>query len=270
MHRAFALALALAACHASAAAPRAPKPALPSTLDPAAIDAWLAAELADRGVVGAQLVIVHEGATVLAKGYGTRSAGAAEPVTPDTPFAIGSVSKQLTCAAANLLADDGKLGFEDKVAKYYPELVRAADISLDDLGAHFSGYRDYYPLDYMDARMAAPIAPDDLLAKYAGMPLDFEPRSRWSYSNTGFVLLGRVVEKVSGLAFGTFLEQRIFQPLEMTHTRFGPPPTAAAGHTAFLVGPVVRAAAEADGWAIGAFGVYSTANDLARWDLAFS
>jgi D-alanyl-D-alanine carboxypeptidase len=272
MYRAAVLALAVAAaCHPSAAAPKAPAAPLPTTLDPVRIDAWLAAELEERGVVGAALVIVHEGAIVLAKGYGTRTLGTTDAITPDTPFAIGSVSKQLTCAAAYLLADAGKLAMEDKVAKYYPELVRAADITLDDLGAHLAGYRDYYPLDYVDApRMTTPIAPDDLLAKYAGMPLDFEPRARWSYSNTGFVLLGRVVEKASGLAFGKYLEERIFTPLEMTHSAFGPPPGAATGHTAFLLGPVERAAVESDGWAIGAFGVYSSATDLAKWDLAFS
>lgn len=243
----------------------------PIALDPAAIDAWLADELRARGAVGAAAAVVRDGATIFAKGYGTRAVGTRAPIGPDTPFSIGSVSKQLTCAAALLLADDGKLAMDDKVAKYYPQLTRAGDITLDDLGAHLAGYRDYYPLDYLDARMAAPIVPDDLLAKYAGMPLDFEPRSRGSYSNTGFMLLARIVERVSGLAFGTFLHQRIFAPLGMTHSSFGaPPPDAASGHDAFLLGPVERTTPEATGWALGAFGVYASAADLVRWDLALS
>jgi CubicO group peptidase (beta-lactamase class C family) len=184
--RCLAAVVVLAACRsAPVAAPAAPSIRIPTTLDPGGLDAWLASELSARGIVGASVVVLHDGAIVLAKGYCTREAGTAAPVSPDTPFAIGSVSKQLTCAATMLLADDGKLKLDDRVAKYYPELVRASDITLDDLGAHMSGYRDYYPLDYLDRRMVTPIAPDQLLAKYAGLPLDFEPRSRWSYSNTG-------------------------------------------------------------------------------------
>lgn len=265
--------LAVAACKSprpvTASKPPAVRP--PATLDPAAIDAWMTSELGTRGVVGASLVVVHEGAVVLARGYGTREIHTREPIDADTPFAIGSVSKQITCAATLLLADDGKLRMDDKVAKYYPNLVRAADITLEDLGAHMAGYRDYYPLDYLDSRMAKPIAPDDLIAKYAGMPIDFEPRSRWSYSNTGFVILARVVERVAGMPFGSFVQQRIFNPLKMAHSSAGlPPPGAAVGHNAFLLGRVERADHEADGWLVGAAGVYASASDLARWDLALS
>jgi CubicO group peptidase (beta-lactamase class C family) len=266
-----ALALFAACRSAPVATPTTPSVKLPTTLDPGGLDAWLASELKSRGVVGASVVVLHDGAIVLAKGYGTREAGTAAPVSPDTPFAIGSVSKQLTCAATMLLADDGKLELDDRVAKYYPELVRAADITLDDLGAHMSGYRDYYPLDYLDSRMITPIGPDELLAKYAGLPLDFEPRSRWSYSNTGFVLLARIVERVSGMPFAKFVEQRIFKQLSMTSSSVGkPPPGAATGHTAFQLGPVTRATPEAEGWLLGAADVYASAQDLVRWDLAFS
>jgi len=265
------LAVLIASCHPHPPAPPAPPTPKPSTLDPVAIDRWLRTELDRRGVVGAAVVIVHDGATVFAKGYGTKVAGKTEPIDADTPFAIGSISKQLTCAAAMLMVEERKLSLADPVAKYYPSLVRASDIRLDDLAAHISGYRDYYPLDYKDARMAEPIAPDDLLAKYAGQPLDFEPRTRRSYSNTGYVLLGRVIEKVSGTSLDQLLADRIFKPVGMTHTRAGlPPPDAATGHDAFLLGPPHPVTPEAAGWLVGAAGVYASASDLARWDLAFS
>lgn len=260
----------LAGCPASRpTAPKDPADPRPTTLDPARIDKWIAAELARREVVGASLVIVYEGATILSKGYGTRVAGKSEPIDADTPFAIGSISKQLTCAALMTLADEGKLSLKDPVSKWYPNLVRAADITLDDLGSHMSGYRDYYPLDYLDGRMTTKIAPDDLIARYAGLPLDFEPRTRWSYSNTGFVLLGRIIEKVTGKQLGAVLEERIFSPLGMTHSSVGsPPPGAALGHNAFMLGPTAPTAPEADGWLMGTAGVYSSASDLAKWDLA--
>ena len=246
-----------------------PKPRAPVSLDPASIDRWLAAELADKGVVGAAVAIVKNGETVLAKGYGTKRTGTVAPIDADTPFAIGSVTKQLTCAAVGLLADEGKLSFDDAIATWYPALTSAKTITLDDLGSHRAGYRDYYPMDYKDSRLAAAIAPDDLIAKYAGMALDFEPRTRSSYSNTGYVALGRVVERVSGLAFDKFLADRIFTPLGM-RARVGASPEAASGHAAFLLGPVEPTVPEAAGWEVGAFGVYASANDLARWDLAFS
>ena len=116
-----------------------------------------------------------------------------------------------------LLAQEGRLSVKDKVARYYPILTRAHDISLLDLIDHVSGYADYYPLDFVDRRMEAPIAADDLIAQYAGGKLDFEPGSKWSYSNTGYVILGRVVEKASGEPLGAFMTRRILRPLGMAH-----------------------------------------------------
>lgn len=264
-------AVVVVGCASTAAV--APKPAAtrpPIAWDGPALERWLGEQLVERGVVGAAVVVVRDGQTVLARGYGTRVAGQQAAVTVDTPFAIGSVTKQLTCAAAYLLADQGKLALTDPVARWYPQLPRAAEVTLADLGAHVAGYRDYYPLDYRDARMAAAIAPDALIAEY-GAHQDFAPRARLSYSNTGYVVLGRVIEKVSGMGFGAFLAANVFQPLGMAHSAFGAPPAGAAeGHTALLRGPVERAVPEADGWALGAFGVYASAADLARWDVAFA
>jgi CubicO group peptidase (beta-lactamase class C family) len=157
------------------------------------------------------------------------------------------------------------------VAKYYPGLTRANDITLLDLMNHVSGYPDYYPLDFVDRRMVAPIAPDDLIRRYAGAPLDFEPGTRWSYSNTGFVLLGRILERAGGQPLGTFMRDNIFVPLGMSHTVFDPPPAdrrVAPGYTSFALAPLARATREGDGWVGAAGAIYSTAADVARWDLA--
>jgi D-alanyl-D-alanine carboxypeptidase len=267
---AIAAAATAAACRAPATErPKPPTTPAPTAFEPAAIDAWMAAEVTRRGAVGAALVVVRAGKTELARGYGVRRAGAAEPVDADTPFAIGSVSKQFACAAALSLADEGKLSMSDRVAKYYPALSGAAEIELADLGGHTSGYRDYYPLDYVDRRMSAPIAPDDLLARYAGMPLDFRPGTRMSYSNTGYVLLARIVERVSGTAYGALLAERFWKPLGMTRTALVRPADAATGHEAFLLDDPAPAVIEANGWLLGAGDIWASANDLARWDVAF-
>jgi D-alanyl-D-alanine carboxypeptidase len=236
-----------------------------------AIDAYVKGQVREHGYPGLALAIVRDGKTVLSKGYGKRSIDDGAPVEPDTLFAVGSVTKQFTCACILLLAEDGKLSVDDPVAKYYPKLTSADLVTLYDLMTHTSGYTDYYPLDFVDRRLEKPIAEDDLLARYAGIKLDFEPGARWSYSNTGYVLLGRVIEKVSGKPFGQFLKERILDPLGMVHsgiapgTEMGP---RARGYTAFALGPLEPAVPEADGWLSFAGNLWSSASDLARWDLA--
>ena len=246
-------------------------PKLPETFDVAAIDTWLGALTKQPGRVGLSVALVKDGQVVLAKGYGKRSLADGRPVQPDTLFAIGSVSKQFTAACIFLLAEDGKLSVNDPVEKYFPNLTRAKEITLLDLMNHASGYPDYYPLDFVDRRMLEPIEPDDLLRQYAGGKLDFEPGTRYSYSNTGFILLGRVVEKVSGEAFGAFLTKRILQPVGMEHTAYEPASSderLALGYTTFALSEPEAIAPEAKGWLGAAGGIYSTPSDLAKWDMA--
>lgn len=246
-------------------------PKAPGAFDLAAIDDYVARQVKERGFVGVSLAILHDGKVVHAKGYGKRSIKTGEPVSVDTAFAIGSVTKQLTAASVLLLAQDGKLSAKDKVAKYFPDLTRAKDITLHDLMSHVAGYPDYYPLDFTDRRMQKPVTHAKLLKDYAGGKLDFEPGTRFSYSNTGYIILGRVVEKVSGEPLGTFMEKRIFGPLGMTRTSLDPAPDKpglAAGHTSFALGDPEIVPPEGEGWLHGAGGVYSTPSDLAKWNLA--
>jgi CubicO group peptidase (beta-lactamase class C family) len=228
-------------------------------------------ELSSRGGVGATVAAVRDGRPLLAKGFGRRSVDSPAGVDEGTLFGMGSVTKQFTAAAALLLAEQGKLSVNDKVAKYYPGLTRANDITLLDLMNHVSGYPDYYPLDFVDRRMLKPIDPDELIRRYAGAPLDFEPGTRWSYSNTGFVLLGRILEKASGQPLGSFMREKIFGPLGMTHTIYDPKADdrrVAPGFTSFALTKLTRAAREGDGWVGAAGAIYSTAADIARWDVA--
>lgn len=244
---------------------------LPDVFDAAAIDAYLADYVKSPRRVGLSMMIVKDGQTVLQKAYGKRSLADGRDAAPDTLFAIGSVSKQFTCAAVLLLAEDGKLSVHDPVAKYYPNLTRANDITLLDLMNHVSGYPDYYPLDFVDRRMRSPISEDELIRHYAGGKLDFEPGSKYSYSNTGYILLGRVAERVSGESLGTFLEKRIFKPLGMTQSIYEPDladPRLAKGYATFLLSPPEHIAPEGKGWLCGAGGIYSTPGDLAKWNLA--
>lgn len=239
--------------------------------DVKAVDALVAAEIQARGLVGITLAVARDGKLVLSRGYGLASLADRRPVSKETMFAIGSVTKQFTCAGILLLAEDGKLSPGDKVAKYFPNLTQADGITLLDLMNHVSGYPDYYPLDFVDRRMKTVQPVDEVIRLYATGKLDFEPGTRYSYSNTAYLILGRVVEKVSGEPFGDFLARRILKPLGLEHTIYEPDPSGerfANGYTTFALSGPEPAEPEAKGWIAAAGAIYSTASDLVRWDLA--
>jgi len=248
-----------------------PRIAAAQAADSAALDSLIARHVQEHGLIGLSVGVMVGGRVVLAKGYGVRDLASRAPVTPQTTFAIGSVSKQFTCSAALLLAQEGRLSMDQRVARWYPDLTRAGDVTLGQLGAHTSGYRDYYPLDFVDRRMAVSRAPDEIIHDYGTMPLDFEPDSRYSYSNTGFLILGRVVERVSGEPMGRIFERRFFGPLGMRQTRLDPPhgqPDQATGYTSYLLADPEVATPEGAGWLGAAGGIWSTPTDLMTWDLA--
>jgi D-alanyl-D-alanine carboxypeptidase len=241
------------------------------TLNAAQLDSIIRKAVVEKHIVGLSVGVMQNGKVVLTKGYGVRDLASKDPVTPQTMFAIGSVTKQFTCSALLMLAEQKRLSLSDPVAIWFPNLTRAKDITLLDLGGHLSGYRDFYPLDFVDGEMQRPATADDIIAEYATRPLDFPPRSRYSYSNTGFLILGRVIEKVSGVPFGTFLGQRIFTPLKLTRTVFEPAaPTSvgnmARGYTSFGFADPIPAEPEARGWAGSAGAIWSTPTDLLTWD----
>lgn len=248
-------------------------------IDVHALDTLIARTVEEKAIPGLSAGILHEGRVVLAKGYGYAKLTSPDPVTPETLFAIGSVTKQFTCAALLLLAEDGegagkgkeKLALDDRVEKWFPGLTRGGDVTLADLAQHVSGYPDYYPLDFVDRAMARPRPVADVIRDFATRPLDFEPGTKWSYSNTGYLILGHAIEKASGESFGAFLERRLLAPLGMKHTRYEPKafdPGLAAGTTSFALGDPEFSIPEGAGWIGAAGGLWSTASDLLAWDLA--
>ena len=243
----------------------------PKKFDLAEIDAYVAQEVKEKGFVGLSVAIMRDGKIIFAKGYGKRSIEKDLPVEAATSFAVGSITKQFTCACIFLLAEEGRLSIDNPVAKYFPDLTQAGLITIRDLMNHVSGYPDYYPLDFVDRRMAKPIKFDAMLKEYAGGKLDFEPKTRFSYSNTGYIILGGIVAKVSGKPFAEFLRERILKPAKMDHSRFGSPKelsSVATGYTSFALGAPEPATPEAEGWIDAAGGLWASASDLLRWDLA--
>ncbi|HEX4682104.1 MAG TPA: serine hydrolase domain-containing protein [Gemmatimonadaceae bacterium] len=242
------------------------------TVDPARLDSIIRKTVADKHIVGLSVGVMQNGKVILDKGYGVRDLASGAPVTAQTMFAVGSVTKQFTCTALMMLVEAHRAALTDRVATWYPNLTRARDISLIDLGGHLSGYHDYYPLDFVDREMSKPATADAIISEYATAPLDFEPRSRYSYSNTGFLILGRIVEKASGQPFGGFLQQRIFTPLDLAHTAYEPRRDSrdgremASGYTSFGLSDPIAAEPEAPSWAGMAGAIWSTPADLLAWD----
>jgi D-alanyl-D-alanine carboxypeptidase len=264
------LAPALATAQTPATSPAPPSSAPRAALDVRRIDSAVTAAMQQRRVPGASIALVRGGRIELVKAYGFASLEPRVPADTTTRFAIGSVTKQFMASLALLLQEDGVLSLHDTVAKWYPTITRANEITLLDLINHVSGYHDYYPLDFVDRPMAQPTTAEEIIAKFATAPLDFDPGTRWSYSNTGYTILGRVIERVTGKPLDRLLDERIFQPLGMRRTVYEPttPDGRASGYVSWALGDPEPALLEGPGWIGAAGGIWSTAADLARWNLA--
>lgn len=237
------------------------------------IDVAAAAVLQQTGVPSASIAMVRNGRIVYAQAYGNAQLEPkALPARPAMRYAIGSISKQFTTSALLLLQQDGRLSLDDKVAKYFPQLARANEITIRQLLSHTSGYQDYWPQDYMFAAMRQPTEPAAILDRWARQPLDYEPGTRWQYSNTGYVLAGLIVEKVSGEPLYRFLERRIFEPLGIESVRdFDNEPLAhgtVPGYESYALGPPRPSGHSGPGWLFGAGGLAMSAEDLARWNIS--
>ena len=237
-------------------------------LDVRAIDDLVAKTLADTKVPAASIAIVEDGRIVYAKAYGEQ--GPHTPAVSTARYPIASISKQITATAILMLADQGKLKLTDPVGRYVPGLTGGDAITIAQILSHTSGYRDYWPQDYPFADMARPITPQAILDRWAKAPLDFSPGTQWQYSNTGFVVAGQIVEKVSGEPLMAFLQDHILTRLGMTSAvdlDRGMSSADAVPHLRYALGPVRVEQPPAPGWLFAAGELAMTASDLARWDI---
>ncbi|WP_320452221.1 serine hydrolase domain-containing protein [Sphingomonas sp. CFBP8993] len=251
----------------------APAPLLAQALTPAEtqkIDALVTKTLADTGVPSASIAVVRGGRIVLAKAYGKQFEGQTGPADPKLPYQIASVSKQFTATAIQLLADEGKLSLDDTVSKYVPGITGGDTITIRQLLSHTSGLRDYWPQDYSFKAMATPTTPQGIVDRWAKAPLDFAPGTQWQYSNTGYVVAGMIVEKVSGQSLLDFLQARVFKPLGIRaidqDKAVGP--GFPQGYLRHALGPVRVETPAAPGWLYAAGELSMSPQDLAKWDVA--
>jgi D-alanyl-D-alanine carboxypeptidase len=252
-----------------------PRSAFSQTAAPAldaATEAKISKLLADSGAPSVSIAIVERGQPAYAKAFGKASLDPNRAADAHTRYAVGSVSKQFTAAAILLIAEQSKLSLDDKVSKYFPDLTRANEITIRELLSHTSGYEDYAPQDYIIPEWIKPTTPEAVLDQWAKKPLDFDPGTRWQYSNTNYVLAGRIFEKASGQQLMPFLKEKFFDPLGMASAgdcSVDKTPEDAVAYTRYALGPARPALREGPGWYFAAGELCMTPADLARWDSAF-
>ncbi len=228
--------------------------------------------LTRTGVPSASVAIVKDGQIAYLRAYGDARLEPRTPARPEMRYSIGSISKQFTATAILLLQEQGKLSLDDKVAKFIPDLTRANEVTIRQLLSHTSGYQDYWPQDYVPPFMMQAITANRILDLWARKPLDFDPGTKWQYSNTNFVIAGVIVEKASGMPLLDFLHQKIFDPLGMksvTNTdqeKLGD--SDPTGYLRYALGPLRPAPKEGKGWLFAAGELAMSAADLAKWDLS--
>jgi D-alanyl-D-alanine carboxypeptidase len=223
---------------------------------------------------GATIIATRNGKTVFRKAYGLADIAAKTPLKPDDVLRIGSVTKQFTAVGILMLADEGKLALGDDVSKYVPTFTsKSKPVTIEHLLTHTSGIPNFTDDAEYRINRGKLSSQAEVVARFKDLPLSFEPGSRWAYSNSGYFLLGMVIEKVSGKRYADFLAEKIFNPLGMENTAYEGFERSAKRR--------VEGYQDADGkfsiaqkidmsvpFSAGA--MVSTVDDLARWDAAIT
>jgi CubicO group peptidase (beta-lactamase class C family) len=227
------------------------------------LDQIISAALQESGAPSVSVAITQDHKIVFEKAFGAADA--------HSRYAVGSISKEFTAASLLWLEEQGKLSLDDKVAKYFPDLTRANEVTIREILSHTSGYQDYAPQDYIIPEWTGATTPQAILDQWAKKPLNFDPGTRWQYSNTNYVLAGEIFEKVSGEKLLDFLKRVIFDPLEMTTAGDCSDKMAndAVGYTRYALGPPRVVKREGPGWYFAAGELCMVAADVARWDIGF-
>jgi CubicO group peptidase (beta-lactamase class C family) len=235
----------------------------------AAVTDYVMSEMQRQHIPGLSLLVVRNGKIIRAEGFGLANVELQVPAKPETVFQSGSVGKQFTATAVMMLVEEGKIGLDDPLTKYFPDAPATwKDVTVRNLLSHTAGFGDY-PKDF---DMRKDWTEDEELKLIESIPLTFPPGANWEYSNFGYVALGILIHRVTGEFYGDFLQQRIFQPLGMQSTRIISEadiiPNRAAGYRLVKgelknqewVSPVVNTTADGS--------LYFTILDLAKWDAA--
>ena len=234
-----------------------------------AIDAAVSRILKTTEVPSASIAVVADGRLDYARAYGDQRLDGSTATTA-ARYPLASISKQFTAAAILLLVEEGRMSLDDKVAKYLPTLTGADTVTIRELLSHTSGYRDYWPQDFQFEAMTKPTTPEAIIDRWARAPLDYTPGTKWQYSNTGYIIAGRIFEQVAKERLQSFEQRRLFKPLGMdvVLAATGLTKMDARGTTRYALGPVRPGPGESDGWVFAAGDLAMTPSELAKWNIA--
>jgi len=240
-------------------------------------DAYVRAQMKEQRIPGLALSVARDGKLIKAQGYGLANVELHVRVKPETLFQTGSVGKQFTATAVMMLVEQSKVGLEDPITKYFDGAPASwKGITLRNLLTHTSGIPDYTEVKGSDGQPLIDLRQDytesELLQKFETLPLDFPPGTQWKYSNTGYVLLGILIHKVTGEFYGDYLHEHIFAPLGMTATRIISEadiiPNRSAGYQ------LVKGELKNQDWVAPSLNttadgaLYTNVLDMAKWDAA--
>ena len=231
----------------------------------------LFADIVQSNWPGAEVLVARDGAIIFDKGYGFAQVEARVPMTTDTRSRIGSVTKVFTAAAILKLAQEGRLSIDDHLSKFIPDWPRGDEVTLRHLLTHSSGIHNYTAKPGFYDHVTEPISLADLVASFKNDPYDSNPGEKYSYCNSGYVLLGYIIEKVTGQSYEAYLKRTFFDPLGMKHTGVYHAERSAVGEAfgySYTNGAVKRAVNWDMSKVAAAGEIYSTAHDLYFWNEA--
>jgi D-alanyl-D-alanine carboxypeptidase len=226
--------------------------------------------LHDTGVPSASVAVVQNNRVVYAHAFGLANVTPPKPATADMAYPIGSISKQFTAHAILLLQQRGKLSIDDPVAKYFPNFTRAREVTLRNLMTMTSGYEDFAPQDYIIPAWRHETDPLENATAWATKPLDFTPGTDWQYSNTNYVILGLIVQKVSGEPLMQFIRENVLDPLHLEgvfNSYTEREKLQVTGYVSNALAPVRVLPLEGNGWYFGDGDLAMPASTLAAWDI---
>ncbi|MEO6838072.1 MAG: serine hydrolase [Ginsengibacter sp.] len=218
-------------------------------------------------------LIAKKGAILLSKGYGYRDAETGVLNDAHSVFQLGSVTKQFTSAVILKLQAAHKLSVTDKLSKYFPDYPKGDSITIKELLTHTSGIYDYtHDENFMKNEIAKPKTREQMMALFENKPLDFSPGTSWSYSNSGYSMLGYIIEKVTNTSYEQAILKYIFSPLKMTHSGFDftdlKNPDKTTGYYVLNDHDTMRAPIVDSTISFSAGAIYSTTGDLYKWSQA--
>jgi len=242
----------------------------PKQLEPATLNEIGQEVFEQQRTPGFAFLVWSHGSVVFTKGYGFADLASKTPATPDTRFAVGSITKQFTAASILMLVEQGKLSLDDPLEKYVPGAPNADKITLRMLLNQDSGLHNYPNTREHSWPLEGAIAPEKIIGILKTDRPDFAPGERWAYSNSNYAMLAQVVARASGISYTDFLANNIFTPLRMTSSGNG---FRAQAGTAMPYEGSARSFMPAKprislDLFYGAGSIVSTARDLAQWDAA--